>query len=154
MKHILLVVILSAASSFALGQMSRSSANRISNDDQAIRQFFNELAAALARNDVAALDRLHSDDFTLVNLSGAVISKAQRLAPIKSGDLKYESFSYDEVNNIRRYGNMAVATARGTWKAQVSGQTHDQQARVTFTLVKTQGHWRVIAAQATAIAGK
>jgi ketosteroid isomerase-like protein len=59
-----------AASSFVLIQPTRSNANQEGNDEQAVRQFLNELYAALGRNDTAALDRMYADDYTLVNESG------------------------------------------------------------------------------------
>ncbi len=152
MKRILVVAMLVAASSFVFSQTTRSSANQKGNDEQAVRQLLNELYAALGRNDTAALDRIYADDYTLVNESGDLTSKAPRLAAIKSGELKFESVSFDEAN-IRLYGDTAVATYRATSKAQFKGQDIGGQFRVTLTLVKMKGRWQLVAAQNTRIAG-
>jgi uncharacterized protein (TIGR02246 family) len=150
MKRVVIAAMLVAAFSFVFSQATRSSANQKGNDEQAVRQFLNELYAALGRNDTAALDRIYADDYTFVNESGVLTTKAPRLAAIKSGELKYGSANFDDVN-IRLYGNTAVATYRAIIKAQFKGQDISGQLRVTVTLVKIKGRWQVIAAQSTRI---
>ncbi len=148
MKRILVVAMLVAASTVVVSQPARSGANQKGSDEQAVRQTLNELYAALGRNAVAALDRIYADSYTLVNESGELTTKAPRLAAIKSGELKYESISFDEVN-VRLYGNTAVATLRSMSKAQSKGQEIGGQFRVTLTLVKMKGRWQVVAAHVT-----
>ena len=161
MKRILLTaVIVIAASSLALGQKPDKTADKSkpagekvaasSSVEQAVQQRLNELNTALGSNDTVALDRIYADDYTLVNMSGAVTTKAQRLAAIKSGELKYESVSVDEVN-IRIYGDTAVVTDRATVKLQDKGQDLSGQYRVTLTFVKIKGAWQLVAAQNTRI---
>jgi ketosteroid isomerase-like protein len=151
MKRLLIVVMVVAASSFVFSQPTRSSANQKGNDEQAVRQLLDELYAALGRNDVAALDQVYADDYTFVNESGILTTKAPRLAAIKSGELKYESVSFEDAK-IRLYGNTAVATYRVNLKAQFKGQEITGPIQVTVTLVKIKGRWQVVAAQATRIA--
>ncbi|MBM2840119.1 MAG: hypothetical protein HW412_647 [Bacteroidetes bacterium] len=153
MKRILVVAMLVAASSFVFSQPTRSSANQKGNDEQSVRKLLNELYAALGRNDAAALDRIYADDYTLVNESGELTTKAPRLAAIKSGELKFESVGFDELN-VRVYGNAAVATYHATNKFQFKGQDMGGQIRVTVTLVKMKGRWQVVAAHVTRIAGQ
>ena len=160
MNRILLIaVMVIAASSLALGQKPDKTADKskpmgekvaASSAEQAIQQRLNELNTALGSNDTVALDRIYADDYTLVNMSGAVTTKAQRLAAIKSGELKYESVSVDEVN-IRSYGDTAVVTDRATVKLQDKGQDLSGQYRVTLTFVKIKGTWQLVAAQNTRI---
>ena len=153
MKRILVVAMLVAASSFVFSQPTSSSANQKGNDEQAVRKFLDELYAARGRNDTAALDRMYADDYTLVNESGVLTAKAARLAAIKSGELKYESLSFEDVN-IRLYGNTAVATYFAMIKAQSKGQDISGKSRVTVTLVKIKGRWQVVAAKATRVTGE
>ncbi len=153
MKRILIVAMLVAASSFVFSQPTRSSPNQKGNDEQAVRQLLNETSAALGRNDTAALDRIYADSYTLTNENGVLLTKAPRLAAIKSGELKFESVAFDEVN-VRLYGNTAVATYRVTSKAQFKGQEAGGQFRSTVTLVKMKGRWQLVAAQTTRIAGQ
>jgi ketosteroid isomerase-like protein len=153
MKRLLIVAMLVATSSFVFSQPTRSGANQKGNDEQAVRQLLDEISAALGHADTAALDRIYADDYTLVNESGVVTTKAPRLAAIKSGELKYESVAFDEVN-IRLYGNTAVATYRVTSKGQSKGQAIGGQFRATSTYVKIKGRWQLVAAQVTPIAGQ
>ncbi len=153
MKRILIVALLVAVSSFVFSQPTRTSANQKGNDEQAVRQLINEISAALSRNDTAALDRIYADSYTLTNENGVVSTKVPRLAAIKSGEMKFESVVFDDVN-IRLYGNTAVATFRVTSKSQFKGQEASGQFRGTSTYVKTKGRWQVVAAQTTRIAGQ
>ena len=153
MKRILVVAMLVAASAVVFSQPARSGANQKGNDEQAVRQLLNEVSAALGRADTAALDRIYADDYTLVNESGVLTTKAPRLAAIRSGELKYESVSFDEVN-VRMYGNTAVATYRVTSKGQSKGQDIGGQFRATSTYVKMKGRWQLVAAQVTRITGQ
>lgn len=151
MKRLLIVAMLVAAFSFVFGQPTASGVSQKGNDEQAIQKLLDEIAAALTHADTAALDRIYADDYTLVNEFGVVMTKAPRLAAIKSGELKLESVAFDEVN-IRLYGNTAVATYRVTQKGQFKGQDIGSQLRATSTYVKMKGRWQVAAAQVTRIA--
>ena len=128
-------------------------AKRATTSKQAVRQLLDEISSALSRNDTAALDRSYADSYTLTNENGVLLTKAPRLAAIKSGELKFESVVFDEVN-VRLYGNTTVATYRVTSKSQVKGQEAGGQFRSTSTFVKTKGRWQLVAAQTTRIAGQ
>ncbi len=105
MKRILVAaVMMVAAVSFVFDHTTRTSASQKGNDEQAVKKLLDELSAAVGHNDTVALDRIYADDYTIVTDSGVVMTKAERLAAMKSGDLKYESVAFDDVN-IRVYGN-------------------------------------------------
>ncbi|MGH9933434.1 MAG: nuclear transport factor 2 family protein [Pyrinomonadaceae bacterium] len=150
MKRILVVAILVASSSFVFSQRAPGGNKQKGNDEQAVRQLLNDIYAALGRNDAAALDRIYADDYTLINEDGVLTTKAPRLAAIKSGELKYESASFDELN-VRLYGNTAVTTYRAMIKAQSKGQAIGGQLKVTATFVKIKGRWQLVAAHVTRI---
>jgi uncharacterized protein (TIGR02246 family) len=154
MKRIFLIAaMLIAVSGLVFGQKSNNQANQKGNDEQALRQVIDQITTAVSRNDAAALDRIYADDFTQVTLKGAIQTKAQRLATVRAGDLKYETFSRDEVV-IRIYGKTAVVTSRITRKGQDKGQAVNDQLRSTSTWVKTNGRWQLVAIHATPIAGQ
>jgi uncharacterized protein (TIGR02246 family) len=152
MKRIVVIAMLMiAASSVTMGQTNGKKASRNGNAEQAIRQLMSELANAQLKGDTATLDRIWADDFTFTNSSGEVQTKAQRLAEIKSGELKFDSLSRDEVQ-VRVYGDTAVVTSRGIVKGQRQGQDLSGQSRSTTVYVKRQGRWQVVAQQVTRIA--
>jgi uncharacterized protein (TIGR02246 family) len=150
-RTLVMAVLVIAASSLALGQTSGKKAGQSGNTEQAIRQLISQLSNALMKSDTAALDRLWADDYTFTNPSGVVQTKAQRLAELKSGDLKFESFSTDDVQ-VRVYGDTAVVTSRATLKGQRQGQDISGQTRGTSVYVKGQGRWQLVAGQATSLA--
>jgi len=65
-----------------------------------------------------ALDRMTAPDYTFVTSDGNdSATKEQRVAPIRSGDLKYDYAKYDEIK-VRIYGEMAIVTAHVTVKSE------------------------------------
>ena len=151
MKRILVIAVLVIPASVVAGHTSGKRARQSGNTEHAIRQLVNEQANAQQKNDTAALERIWADDFTFTNSSGEVQTKAQRLAEIKSGELKFESIRIDDVQ-VRVYGDTAVVTGRGTVKGQRRGQDLTGQSRSTSVYVKKQGRWQVVATQITRIA--
>lgn len=155
MKNILLAVLfLVVLPVLMVGQTSGNTGNRQKgSDEQAVRQMINDLIAALSRNDVSALDRIYADSYTFTSDAGVMTTKAERLAALKSGDLKYESISFDDVS-IRMYGNAAVATFRVMSKLASNGQNINGKFRTTATFVKLNGRWQEVAAQSTPAGGE
>jgi hypothetical protein len=66
-----------------------------------------------------------------------MMNKVQRLASMKSGQLKYESFNYEDVKVVL-YGNTAVV--KTTAKIKLRGQ---DVGLVTLTLEKKGEQWKV-----------
>jgi len=149
------VLVVLAATSVAFGQEAKvikakpSQSNN--NVQQEIQRLHLECAHAQLTNDVATLERVWADDHTFTNTFGVVQTKAERLAEMKSGARKLESFNLDDIQ-VRAYGNTAVVTSRGTLKMQVRGQEISLQARGIDVYVRKQGRWQLVAAQATRIA--
>jgi len=120
-------------------------------DEQAIRHVEDEITAALDHNDANTLDRLWASDYSFINPGGVVMTKAQRLAALRTGDLKLESYSRDE-ETIRTYGTAAVVTYRSTVIGHKTCVDIGSKRRVTTVLVKKNGRWQVVAQQSTRIA--
>lgn len=117
-----------------------------------IKKLVNDAAAALAKNDADALDKIYSDNYMLVNTDGSVQNRTERLASIRSGETKFDSFSYDEVNvRSNAEGTGAVVIARATATGVNKGRKVDGHIRVTQLWVKTKDGWRQVSGQATPI---
>ncbi len=119
-----------------------------------LKKLVNDTAAALAKNDVAALEKIYADNYMLVNLDGSVQNRADRLASFKSGETKFESFAYDEVNvRTNPEGTGAVVIARAATKGMNRGKPiADGPIRVTQVWSKTKDGWRQVSGHATQIA--
>jgi ketosteroid isomerase-like protein len=118
--------------------------------DADIKKLMKDIETALSKNDTDALDKVYAPDYTLTNQDGVTQTRAERLASIKSGDMKYETFSYTDVA-VRPYGDTAVVTAIAHFKALSKGKPLDGDFRILSTWVKGKDGWRQVAAQATAI---
>lgn len=119
-----------------------------------LKKMVTDTAAALAKNDADTLDRMYADTYMLVNLDGSVQSKADRLASIRSGDTKFESFAYDEVNvRTNPEGTGAVVISRATAKGTNKGQAIGGTVRVTQVWSKMKDGWKQVSGHATQITG-
>jgi uncharacterized protein (TIGR02246 family) len=146
-------ILLTLAMMLALPALVLCQTNGKSNkggDEQAVRQTITDLAAALRTNDTAALDRIYADDYTFVGDTGMIMTKSERIALFKSGDLKYEAISI-EVASIHFFGNTAVAITRITTKFAPGVKFSDGKFITTTTFVKMKGRWQLVAAGNTRV---
>ncbi|HEX8899241.1 MAG TPA: nuclear transport factor 2 family protein [Chthoniobacterales bacterium] len=147
MKQILRIsAFMCAVTLMAAGQTTSS----VNPEEESVRKVEDEFAAAYGRNDADALDRLWAADYTFVNPAGQLLTKAQRLAMLRSGELRIDAYTRDD-ESIRIYGNTAVVTYRSTVKAQRNGHDISSQRRVITVLVKRDGGWQAVAQQSTGI---
>jgi uncharacterized protein (TIGR02246 family) len=140
-----------ATLALCFGQAVRPGSPKAVGDEEAVRKFFDDASAAFSRNDAAALESLMTPDYIFVNQNGVVQSRAQRLAGLKTGNLKYESVKYSEVA-VHLYGDAAAATALVDVKGTNRGADISGQFRSTVMLVKVKGRWLMAASQANVIA--
>jgi ketosteroid isomerase-like protein len=146
-----IAAVLCAATLIVVGQTTEPKQTASPNaEEESVRKVENEFAVAYGRNDPEALDRLWAADYTFVNPAGQVLTKAQRLAMLRSGELKIEAYSRDD-ESIRIYGNTALVTYRSTVKAQRNGNDVSSQRRVITVWVKRDGRWQAVAQQSTGI---
>ena len=129
MKHIFFLLAMLTTATLVFSQSA---------DEKAVRQTVHGFQRALTSNNADSASGFLTDDYSFVG-PATMMNKEQRLASMKSGQLKYESFNYEDVKIIL-YGNTAVAKA--TVKAKVSGQDATT-GHVTFTLTKSSEQWQV-----------
>lgn len=121
--------------------------------EEQIKSLAQEWAAAEQRGDTGFLERVLTDDFVGIGPRGFMLTKAQWLVRYPSGELRNESFAFDEVM-VRAYGETAVATGRQIQRTQYrdpSGQVHDAsgQFRTALVFVRQAGRWRIAGWQAS-----
>lgn len=116
-----------------------------------IFQLENAWRDAILRGNVTTLDRLMADDYLAITSSGALQTKEQTLAYLRSGQLRFTSLQLFD-RKIRFYGKTALVTsmaeARGTTpEGVVSG-------RYRYTRVYVQdpkGEWKIVSFEASRI---
>jgi ketosteroid isomerase-like protein len=146
------IAIIVSLLSFAFGQAQQESTD--SKSEQEVRQMIEKYRAAFLRRDMPTLEKIWADDYIFVNASGEVLTKAQRLANLKSGATTLESINEEEKPAVRVYQNSAVATSRVTLKGQYSSQPVSGQYRSTHVWVKGPNGWQLVSNQLTALAAK
>jgi ketosteroid isomerase-like protein len=155
MKRILLIAFVTiAASCMTWGQEkaakpapAKKAAGSVQDQIKKLEEDRNQ---AILKADTAALDRMTSDDYTLVTSQGKLMTKAQIMDGFKSGSIKFESRELSDLN-VRVYGNTAVVTGVVTQKASESGKDTSGKSRFTRVYVKQSGRWVSVANQATTI---
>ena len=146
------VVVTAALLPFTSGQAEQESTNN--NSEQEVRQMIEKYRTALLRRDIPTLEKIWADDYVFVNASGELLTKAQRLANLKSAATSFESIKEEENLTVRVYQNSAVATSRVTIKGQYSGQPISGQYRSTHVWVKGPTGWQLVSNQLTALPPK
>ena len=114
-----------------------------SSSEADVKKVLTDLQTALAKNDTAALDRIYADDYTFVSPEGEMQTKAQRLESMKSGEMKFESITFDDAK-VRMYGDAAVVNAKTTQKSTVKGKDNSGTATATIVFAKSKDGWRVV----------
>ena len=137
-------------SSTALGQEPSNQRARNSGVEQTIRQLENQRVQALLRNDSTFIERNYADDYLTTSAAGLVRNRTQVAADLKSGTIKYESMTHDDVR-LRVYGNSVIVTGLDSVKGVDKGQDITGQRRFTRVWVKQGGRWRLAANQTTRI---
>ena len=155
MKHnIPHLAITMALLSFASGQSATQQESENRKSEQEVRQTIEKYRTALLQRDIPTLEKIWADDYIFVNASGEVLTKAQRLANIKSGVTTLDSINEEENITVRVYRNSAVATSRVTIKGHYSGQPTSGQYRSTHVWVKGSIGWQLVSNQLTALPPK
>jgi beta-glucosidase-like glycosyl hydrolase len=108
---------------------------------------------ALIKQDWGFLDKLLADDYISTDSDGAVQTKAQSMARLKSGEEVFISAVNDDFR-VRVYGDAAVVTLRIAEKHKAKGKDISEQVRVTDTFIKLAGRWQVVAEHSSRIAQK
>ncbi|HEU5430058.1 MAG TPA: nuclear transport factor 2 family protein [Thermomicrobiales bacterium] len=114
-----------------------------------------DLAQAWAKaerdGDIGFVDRTFTDDFLAVGPRGFVLTKAQWIDRIQSGDLRYESIELDDLST-RRYDDAAIVVAREQQRATYRGHDASGQFRTTLVFIRAGNAWRLASLQFSPIA--
>ena len=125
------------------------SAQKMSPAEQEIRAAEHLWNEARVKADVAALDRLLADGWTVTHGGGTMDTKAQYLADLKSGDRKFSDDVKEDQVTIRFYGDTAVVAGLSDSKVTYKGQLQGGPLRFTRVYVKRDGRWIMVVSHAT-----
>ena len=137
MKRIVQVLLLAiAATTLAFGQSAGS-------DEKLIIQMEKDWAIALVKGDAAAVDKIVAPEYVQTDFTGSIVGRAQLLADMKSGDLKFASFTVDELKVVV-FGDTALAFGVDTEKSTYKGKDISGQYRWTDVFAKQKGKWSAV----------
>lgn len=119
--------------------------------EEQVKELGHAWAAAELRGDAEALGSLLADDFICVGPLGFVLDKEQYIAARRSGDLKHESFAWEDVH-VRTYGEAAVAVGSQTQSSTYQGRDVSGRFRVTQIAARQGGRWRIVGLHLSPIA--
>ena len=117
--------------------------------EQEVARLADAWVTAELRGDIPLLERQLSDDFIGIGPLGFMLTRQEWLARHQSGDLKYESFSLDEVK-VRVYNDAAILIGRQAQNATYRGNSIPGQFRITLVFVQ-QGQWQLASLQLSPI---
>ena len=106
---------------------------------------------ALVRAQADELDTLLTDDFSLADLRGGLMSKASLTSSIRSGRLCFDVIETIE-RSVRLYGPTAIVTGRTEMRGRFDQTAFAAQSRYTHVYIERDGEFYLAAAQGTSIA--
>ena len=108
--------------------------------------------AALANRDVAALEKMMSEDFTFVTPRGDLRTRQDILKAVAAGSIGNEYLESSDLR-IRIFADTAVVTGRAVQTAQRAGKDYTEMFRFTRVYVRRGGQWLAVALQMTRLDG-
>jgi ketosteroid isomerase-like protein len=145
--------ILLLASSAALGQVTKKPVPRAQRHEyhHEIDQVEEAWRAAILKGNSTELAALLADDYTGITAKGAIQTKDQAVANLRSGALQVTALNISD-RKVRVYGSTAVVTSL----AELTGSKNDQEVtgRYSYTRVyvrNQQGQWKIVSFEASRI---
>lgn len=111
--------------------------------EEEIRRLDDEVRGAMLERDLAALQRLCSEDFVVTNPFNQVLNKAQVLEAVAQGRILHTSFER-EIESLRARETTAVVMGRET----VVDEGRTLNRRYTEVWLKEEGRWQLLARHA------
>ena len=141
MRKIILAFLLSTMVIFSSKAQQNNSAQ-----EEVMMKMAN-LRNAILSKDSVALSGLLADDITYGHSSGLIQTKAELIRSIVSGEQDYKSIEPSNMS-VRIYDNAGVVNANVKASLIYQGKPVDLNMAVTFTWVKINGEWKLVARQA------
>jgi ketosteroid isomerase-like protein len=122
------------------------------NAEQELLKLEQQWNDAMVKSDIAFLERILAEDYMFTTPEGEVLTKAELLAEMKSGeDVVASAMTHDM--KVRVYGEAAVVTGHSSYQETVKGKDISGEYRWTDTWIKKDGRWQCVADHASKVSG-
>lgn len=150
MKKLMLVVLCALVLSI-VGTSAARAAGNDPKDEKAVTATMEAMAQATIKKDVAALDKIYSNDVTYSHSSGLTQTKAEVLKAFEGSGIT-ESLNFSKTT-IRIYGNVALFKGITDMRNGQPGKLANNHLNILWILVKGPGPmgWQIVARQTTRI---
>ncbi len=119
--------------------------------DQKLVQLEREFADADVHRDATAIERLEAADYVFTAPDGNVTGKAEDVNDLKTGNFVAEAIDLDELK-VHVYQRAAIVTGKVTLRdCRYHGRDVSGIYRFTDVWADTDGQWRIVASQSTAL---
>lgn len=139
-KTISIILLVLVPVIFARGQTRTNS-----QVEQELRKITDELISATLSGDLKVYDRYLADDYLETDENGVVSTKAQVIANFQSPPAVAKPTIDVEDVKVRVYGDTAVMSFRGNFRAEVGGQKIFESFRITDVYMRRNGRWQLFA---------
>lgn len=138
------------AAPLASAQDEKTGEAQAGSAEQQIKELQAQFVQAILKGDTSFHQKYYADDAFSIHGQGQVYTKAQEIAELKSGSLKYDSYTIHD-QKIHIEGDTAVVVTRASAKGLLESKPFSQDFRTTYVWVKQQGNWRLVLRQVTRI---
>jgi ketosteroid isomerase-like protein len=118
--------------------------------EEQIKALQAEFVTAITKGDTSFYQKYYADDAISVHGLGQVYTKAQEIADLKSGSLKYDSYTVRD-QTIHIDGSTAVVVTLASGKGLLESKPFNQDFRTSYVWVKQKGNWKLVLRQVTRI---
>jgi ketosteroid isomerase-like protein len=150
-RTVLMACLLATPVASAQGQESGKA--EAGSAEEQIKALESATIKALVKADTTSIENYYADDAVIIRRTGLPVTKAQDIAALKSGALKFDSYDVRE-QKIRIYGNVAVVNLLSSAKGLNLSQPFNGDFRVTRIWVKLKGNWKLELYQVTEVTSK
>ena len=134
----------------ALGASILATGVKAQTEADELRSVERKRTRALVEGNMEVAQRLHADDYQLINPMGGVLSKQEYLGLVASGDIDYLEWEPEAIE-VKLFGNAAVIRYRAPLRIVVKGVPNAPSGRFWFTDLyeKRNGQWQIVWSQGT-----
>jgi len=119
-------------------------------DEEQIKNLEKQQVQAQMKGDTSFIDKYYADDCWIIHSDGTQATKAEEVANLKSGSLKYESIDVRD-EKVRILGPTAIVNLQLSFKGAVNGKPYSGEIRRTQVWAKQKGNWKVVVYHVTRV---